>query len=60
MLDQPNLSYKERENQKKEIMRHVDISTLIKKKINFSSYIRKLRMHGAVAKSYIMTNGLLI
>jgi hypothetical protein len=44
MLDQPNLSYKETEKQKKEIMRHVDISTLIKNKIKFSSYIRKFRM----------------
>jgi hypothetical protein len=25
-------------------MKHVDISTLIKKKIKFSSYIRKFRM----------------
>jgi hypothetical protein len=33
-------------------------STLIKKKIKFSSYIRKFR-NGAVAKSY-MTNGVLI
>jgi hypothetical protein len=33
--------------------------TLIKKKIKFSSYIRKFRMEHAVAKSF-MTNGLLI
>ncbi len=33
-------------------------STLIKKKIKFSSYIRKIQ-NGAVAKSY-MTNGLFI
>jgi hypothetical protein len=44
MLDQLNLSYKETEYQKKEIMRHVDISTLIKKKIKFSSCLKKFRM----------------
>ncbi len=35
-------------------------NTLIKKKIKFSSYIRKFRMEHAVAKSIYMTNGLLI
>ncbi len=33
-----------------------DSNTLIKKKIKFSSNIRKFRVHGAVAKSY-MTYG---
>jgi hypothetical protein len=37
----------------------VHYSTLIKKKIKFSSYIGKFRVEHAVAKSY-MTNGLLI
>ncbi len=35
------------------------LSTLIKKKIKFSSYIRKIQNGAVVAKSY-MTNGLLI
>jgi hypothetical protein len=35
------------------------MSTLIKKKIKFSSYMYKEIQNGAVAKSY-MTNGLLI
>ena len=58
MLDQPNLSYKETEKQKKEIMRHVDISTLIKKE-NQIFFMYKEIQNGAVAQSY-MTNGLLI